>query len=206
MFKNMFKKEVYKLDKRNLQTKHKLRNALIVLMKQYDLSNIQVSMLVKQASCSRSTFYNHYDSIEDLLYGIIDDILEEFKIHIRNPYKHLKNVDFGNFSSNEVTLFEFIKNNRDLFSVLMKETKTLDLNRFIADTIEELYVEEYDFQLNNSKVDPKYFKIYAANGIAAIILRWMETGYKESSAYLTEQCIQVIKTAALGFTYIRNTE
>lgn len=193
------------MDRRNLQTKQKLRNALIALMKQYDLSDIQVSMLVKQASCSRSTFYNHYESVEELLYEMIDDVLEEFKIHIRNPYKHLKNINFDKFSNNQVTLFNFIKNNRELFSVLMKETKTLDLSRFIADTIEELYVEEYDFQLNNSKVDPKYFKIYAANGIAAIILRWMETGYKESSEYLTEQCIQLLKTAALGFTYIRNT-
>lgn len=193
------------MDKRYSQTKQKLSNALITLMQQYELCDIQVSMLVKEACCSRCTFYNHYDSVEELLFEMIDDILEEFKIHIRNPYKQLPNVEFSNFPNQNVTVFDFLKNNRALFDVLIKETKTLDLNRFIADTIEELYVEEYQFQLNNSKVDPKLFKIYAANGIAAIILRWMETGYKESSEFLTEQAIQLLKTSSTGFIYIQNT-
>lgn len=193
-----------KMDKRNLKSKQKLRNALISLMKEYELSEIQVSSLVKEAGCSRSTFYNYYDSVESLLFETIDETLEEIKIHIRNPYKHMKNIEFTKFPKENVTLFTYLKDNRDLFAVLMKESKLLDLNRFIADTIEELYVEEYDFLLNNSRVDPKLFKIYAANGITAIILRWMETGYKESPDLLVEQAIELLKTSSSGFIFTMN--
>ena len=191
------------MDKRIIQTKQKLRNALITLMHEHELKNIQVSALVKKASCSRSTFYNQYDSVEALLYEIIDDTLDEIKRQIRKPYLELTEIDFSKFPKEKVSLFYYLLNNRDLFHVLMKEAKMLDLNRFIADTIEELYVEEYNFHLNNGNVDPKLFKIYAANGIAAIILRWMETGYKESPELLADQAIELLKTSSLGFQQTR---
>lgn len=187
------------MDKRIIKTKLKLRNALITLMHEQDIKNIQVSTLVKKAGCSRSTFYNQYDSIEALLYEIIDDTLDEIKRQIRKPYEQLTEIDFFMFPKEDVSLFHYLKNNRDLFYVLMKEAKMLDLNRFIADTIEELYVEEYNFHLNNINVDPKLFKLYAANGIAAVILRWMETGYKEDPELLADQAIELLKTASLGF-------
>lgn len=187
------------MDKRIIETKQKLRNALITLMHDQELKNIQVCMLIKNAGCSRSTFYNHYDSVEGLLYELIDDTLDEIKRQIRKPYEQLPEIDFSLFPKEDVSLFYYLRNNRDLFHVLMKEAKTLDLSRYIADTIEELYVEEYNFHLNNSNVDPKLFNIYAANGISAIILRWMETGYKESPELLTDQAIELLKTASLGF-------
>lgn len=193
------------MDKRQLHTKEKLKKALIKLMQQHELDDIQVSMLVTEAGCSRATFYNHFSSIEELLYDIIDETLEEFKIHIRNPYKHLNLVEFTNFPKENVTLFHFLLENRDLFNVLMKESRTLDLSLFIGDTIEELYVEEYQFRLNNSKVNPRMFNLYAANGIAAIILRWMETGYKESPEYLAEQAIELLRTSSTGFIYTHNS-
>ena len=187
------------MDKRIIQTKQKIRDALISLMSEQELKNIQVSALVKNAGCSRSTFYNKYDSIEALLYEIIDDTLDEIKRQIRKPYEQLPEIDFSIFPKEDVSLFHYLRNNRDLFHVLMKEAKTLDLSRYIADTIEELYVEEYHFNLNNPNVDPKLFKIYAANGISAIILRWMETGYKASPELLADQAIELLKTASLGF-------
>lgn len=187
------------MDKRIRLTREKLRNALISLMHEQELKNIQVSMLVKEAGCTRSTFYNHYSSIEALLYDLIDDTLDEIKRQIRKPYRKLLEIDFTTFPKNDVSLFYYLRDHRDLFYVLMKEAKTLDLSRYIADTIEELYVEEYNFHLNNPNVDPKLFNIYAANGISAIILRWMETGYKEAPELLADQAIELLKTASLGF-------
>ncbi len=187
------------MDKRIRLTREKLRNALISLMHEQELKSIQVSMLVKEAGCTRSTFYNHYNSIEALLYDLIDDTLDEIKRQIRKPYMKLLEIDFATFPKNDVSLFYYLRDHRDLFYVLMKEAKTLDLSRYIADTIEELYVEEYNFHLNNPNVDPKLFNIYAANGISAIILRWMETGYKEAPELLADQAIELLKTASLGF-------
>jgi len=194
------KKEVMYMDKRIRLTKEKLRDALISLMHVYELKDISVSMLVKKAECTRSTFYNHFDSVQVLLYELIDDTLEEIKRQIRKPYENLDEIDFSIFPKKEVSLFYYLRNHQDLFHVLMKESKTFDLNRYIADTIEELYVEEYNFNLNNPNVDPKLFNIYAANGISAIILRWMETGYKEDPELLADQAIELLKTASLGFS------
>ena len=142
------------MDKRKIKTKLKLSNTLISLMQEQELKDIQVATLVKKAGCSRSTFYNNYDSIEALLYELIDDTLDEIKRQIRKPYEQLAEIDLSIFPKEEVSLFHFLRNNRHLFHVLMKEANTLDLSRYIADTIEELYVEEYKFHLNNPNVDP----------------------------------------------------
>ncbi|HWK21489.1 MAG TPA: TetR/AcrR family transcriptional regulator C-terminal domain-containing protein [Ureibacillus sp.] len=183
-------------------TKQNLSYALIKLMDNYEVENIQIEMLVKEANCTHATFNNQYDSVIELLYEIIDETLEEVKSKIRVPYLNMKEIDFAKFPKKEVILFDYLKEHQVLFDVLMKQRKLLDLNRFFADIIEELYVEEYQFHLNNTKVNPDMYKVYAANGIAAIIIRWMETGYNETPEYLVDQAIELLRTASLGFEQI----
>ena len=160
---------------------------------------IKVSEIIKVANVNRGTFYNHYDSKETLLYEIIDETLEEMKKQFRKPYEQLERVDFHAFPKVDISVFHFLREQSRLFNVLLKEATLFDLHHFIADTIEELYIEECLFKLNNDNVHKKWFYVYSANGMAAIIMRWIETGYVESPEAISIQTFELMKTCALGF-------
>ena len=161
--------------------------------------DITVSQIVQIANVTRGTFYNHYDSKEQLLFELIDETLEDMKVEIRKPYVQLEHVSFNMFPKNDISLFYYLKEKRELFQVLLNEAAYFDMHRFIADTIEEIYVEEYLFLLNNEDADEKWFNVYSANGIAAIIMRWIEMGYQETPEEIGSQAIELMRTCSFGF-------
>ena len=189
----------FTLDNRKEKSKNTLKNALITCMNLSSFRDITVSQIVQIANVTRGTFYNHYDSKEQLLFELIDETLDEIKKEIRKPYEQFEHVRFNMFPKNDISLFYYLKEKRKLFQVLLKEAAYFDMHRFIADTIEEIYVEEYLFVLNNADANDKWFNVYSANGIAAIIMRWIEMDYQETPEEIGSQAIELMRTCSLGF-------
>lgn len=63
---------------RSIRAKKAFREALIDLLKESPFDQITISDLSKKAGYSRFTFYNHFESKQDLLYKIIDKRLDQF--------------------------------------------------------------------------------------------------------------------------------
>lgn len=62
-------------DRRQIKTKRAIRDALITLMEDKDISQITIRELSDCADINRKTFYAHYNSVEDVLDEIEDNIL-----------------------------------------------------------------------------------------------------------------------------------
>lgn len=187
------------MDTRVERSKAKIKQALIKCMLNQSFHDIKVKDIVAKSGCNRGTFYNHFDSKETLLFEIIEGTLEEMKRQIRVPYKQLSHIDFNRFPKQDISLFNYLHENSDLFQALIKEAAHFDMHRIIADTIEEIFIEEYDFELNNANTDTKWYYVYCSNGIAAVIMRWIETGYIEPAEQVANQAIELMKTYAIGF-------
>lgn len=56
--------------------------------------NITVEQICQYARCSRSTFYSHYDSKENVLKEIIDGYMNQFNAYAKKRFK--ENTDFKN--------------------------------------------------------------------------------------------------------------
>lgn len=70
------------MDKRkeaNLRVKSGITMALFSLMHQKSFSDITISEIIRTAGVARVSFYRNYDSKEDVLLTLIEDILEEFR-------------------------------------------------------------------------------------------------------------------------------
>lgn len=70
------------MDKRkeaNLRVKSSITMALFSLMHQKSFSDITISEIIRTAGVARVSFYRNYDSKEDVLLTLIEDILEEFR-------------------------------------------------------------------------------------------------------------------------------
>ena len=70
------------MDKRkeaNLKVRRAITDALFSLMKESELSRISIAEIIRKASVARVSFYRNYDSKEDVLTGLVRDILDEFR-------------------------------------------------------------------------------------------------------------------------------
>lgn len=64
-----------KTDRRTLYTQNVIKDALLELAKEKPYVKISVAALCHQADISRSTFYLHYDNMDEVLDAVIDDAL-----------------------------------------------------------------------------------------------------------------------------------
>lgn len=69
------------MDKRkeaNLRVKGHIARALLELMHKKSFSHITISELIQTAGVARVSFYRNYDSKEDVLITLIEDVLEQY--------------------------------------------------------------------------------------------------------------------------------
>ena len=70
-------------DKRTIRTREQIAGAFYALMKEKDPADIQVAELCREAGINRSTFYDHYKSVEELQRALLREIIEENKSFFR---------------------------------------------------------------------------------------------------------------------------
>lgn len=70
------------MDKRkeaNIRVKTNITKALFQLMHEKSFSDITITELIRVAGVARVSFYRNYESKEDVLLTLIDDVLEQFQ-------------------------------------------------------------------------------------------------------------------------------
>ena len=98
--------KVKKINKSSVQTDEIIKESLaIILNEKNDLNNITVTDLIKKAGISRSSFYTHYTSINDLVESIQNQTLEVLSSNMPN----FNNIDdIYNYIDK---IFEILKDN-----------------------------------------------------------------------------------------------
>ena len=79
-----------KTDLRTLRTQSWLHNALRELMNEKPYEKIRVGEITKRAQVSRQTFYLHYESKDDLLVSLFDDVFVHFRTELRKKLRNPK--------------------------------------------------------------------------------------------------------------------
>ena len=154
--------------------------ALITLLEQKDFEYITVKEICTKAGFNRSTFYLHYESIEDLLNETLKYVVNKLITHFdKNPEEFIKKIETSNKEDlifiNEEYLkpyLEFIKANKKVFiaafknpTVMKAKEAYLSLEKFILNPILDKYCVPH-----NKK---RYLLQFYVNGIMAIIREWI---------------------------------
>ncbi len=174
-----------KEDLRVIKTKEKLTKALVQLLKEKQIQNIKVSELCDLASVSRATFYNNFDTIDDVfVYYVtkfefpIDDILS----------KEVDAVDFSKPDSVSNAWKDYIfpiiaqleDKKDDLFEILTKQSMNGDFYLAVQDVMTQLsrrllavYKKKYDIDVPN-----EIAVRYTAGGLTDLLLYLVMSGDK----------------------------
>lgn len=157
-----------KRKKANIRVKGQITKALFQLMHEKSFSDITITELIQTAGVARVSFYRNYESKEDVLLTLINDVLEQFR----------ETVD-----SNEPDYYTY-DNIRRSFSFFRKYGDfLLDLYRFGYGSIllERLnrFHEEVAGTMPNSSIER--YKLYMYIGaLFNTAVTWVQNGAKES--------------------------
>lgn len=120
-------------DLRYVQCEQLIKDAFIELIEEKGYSNITIKELSKRAVINRKTFYNHYETLDDLLRNItrtgIDALFEGVIQDEENKYSQEE------FNKKITTLLKNVTKNKRLITVFINDNSSQELIRQFGEQI-----------------------------------------------------------------------
>lgn len=161
--------------------------ALIILLEQKDIDYITVKEICEKAGVNRSTFYLHYDTIDDLLNETLDYIVKKLINHFNKEPKEFI-LSLNTLDKKDLVLIneeylrpylEFIKENKKVFIAAFKNPVVMKANEAYSGLEEHIFnpiLDKYRIP-DNKKI---YILQFYVSGIVAIIKEWTINDCKDS--------------------------
>ena len=182
-----------KSESKYFNTATKMDLALISLLKKKPFEFITVSEICKAAGVNRSTFYLHYETIDDLLNEttryLLDDFLAQFTTNKTAAVLNLSgcNLDQLFFICDKylTPYLSYIRDNKEAFHTVILHNKTLgfeDVYKRMFENIFSPILDRFHYPIDIRQ----YVMMYYLNGINAIILEWLRCGCDKSIKEVSE--------------------
>ena len=169
-------------DLRIVKTRTNIKNSLIDLLAEKNVSKITVTELAEKAMINRKTFYRHYhtvqDVVDDINYDIINDVISHAKKSDRDGNNLVNQLNFIGISivENKEQINKILKNSPEVFG----SGRSVELlKRFIEVSIRPVL----NFK-NETKL--KYLVEFVVSGFISVYVRWFNDGCAESSEKLAD--------------------
>ncbi len=153
---------------------------LILLLEKKDFEFITIKEICAKAGVNRSTFYFHYENINDLIKECDNYLNEKFI----DKYKGKEELNIKTISLNDLYLVDdkflipylnFVKENKTFYRVVCKNTGifgTVDqFNKLTKTTLMPIINR---FGINEN--DGKYYLEFFIKGIIAVVMKWVDSG------------------------------
>lgn len=182
-----------------------MNQALIELLNKKDFEFITVKEICKKAGVNRSTFYLHYETLQDLLEECVENSNKKFIIYFnKNPKQFFEKIK--NCSNEDLILITpeylspyltYIKENKVIHQVAVKHAHIMNsVEKFNA-------LNKHVFMpiFNRLGIDEKtghYMIAYYLHGITAIINEWIKNGCKDEIEYIEKIIIKCVRPFGKG--------
>lgn len=164
-----------------------MNEALIQLLENKDLEYITVKEICGKAGVNRSTFYLHYETIDDLMNEVIENIDKCFFSY----FKHNADDLVGQISKSDLKdlifitsdflqpYLTFIKEHKQIFRASFRNPKVMQVDiRF--GNMKKYVIEPIMSRFSISDEDKQYLISYYIHGIMAIIKEWVMLDCQDS--------------------------
>ena len=188
----MYNKYMDKRQEKSIQTIYESFTSLIN-KKKYD--DITIQDILNEGHISRSTFYAHFKTKDELLLKISGNIFDHVFSH------SLKEEKTHDFSSDDILdykhlithIFYHLKDEKELISGILSSSASIlfldgfkkHLNKFM-----DAYLNNYPY---DKQIPIKLLKIMMVNNFISIIQYWKENKFKDTPEELTEYFIDTFK-------------
>ena len=168
-----------KNENKYFNTAKKMNDALIKLLETKDYEYITIKEICRIASVNRSTFYLHYENMNDLLEETIGSLNSSFNSHFKSKENEntiifkdsLEDLLLIN-DENLIPYLNFIKENKNIYKVLKNHPQLFNANKTYEQTFRKLFVPI----MNRFGLDEKWHKYlmdFYISGLTSIVLDWV---------------------------------
>lgn len=188
-----------KNESKYFNTAIKMDTAFLQLLEKKDFSYITVKEICEKAEVHRSTFYLHYETLEDLLSESMEYMNEQFLAYMK------QDTDIFMTSILECPLSElylitskyltpylcYIREHKRLFLTAIKNAKVLRLD----ESYDKMFQFVFTPILERYQVSPenrKYIMLFYVQGVMAIITQWLQDDCKDTIEHIIsviQQCV-----------------
>ena len=163
------------------QSKQKIANALLAVLRQYDYKEITITQLAQEAKLSRKTFYRLFTDKEDVLSYLFENLYIEC-------FEQIKSQHTQHYWDIVQCYFDFWEE-RKSFLLLFKQSHLLSV-LFDGAYKYSFSIFEYIRSKNVAEhlaLQLPYLLAYSVGGMHSILLKWVENDMTVPSRILIEQ-------------------
>ena len=172
-----------------------MNEALLILLETKEYEFITIKEICEKAGVNRSTFYLHYESLDDLLEETITNtnikFQDAFDNKTINPISLSKEELFFIKEEELMPYLNFVKENKRIYKLMFKYSYIfkgeVQLKRFYDDLF-SIVLDKYGV----AKQERDYVFAYYTNGIVSIIQKWLENDCNEDISFITNLMIKLI--------------
>lgn len=169
-------------DLRARATRNIIRQSYLELLQ--DSKKITVTEICKKAGISRTTFYNHYEYIED----ITDEITREYtdnlrKLIIRSEHDARRIIK---------KILTDLKNS-DAYQLEFAVDKSSIIDQKISMMVDDLLSEQFHkMYISDDENMLRMISAYIGSGINAVISFWIDSGFHNSVDEVTDLLVSLL--------------
>ncbi len=195
MLDNAYEKVIFmsssKLDRRKKYTQMVLKDSLMQLLKEKQISSITVKEICEWADINRSTFYSHFTDQFDLLDKIENELIDDMA-----GYLHQCNFENDQDDLQMIEkLLEYFASKHEVCQTLLNEkVDTTFQNKFAQD----IFMKNWKADKQLSKEMSMYLSIFTISGSIYTIKSWLNQGMDKSPKEMAEIINHVIKNGLNG--------
>lgn len=185
-----------KSESKYFHTAARMDNALLELLEQKEFAYITVKEICERAGVNRSTFYLHYETIDDLLSESVAYMHEQFRAYFNHdpgvfvtklrtcPMEELRLV-----TPEYLTPYlRYIREHKRLFQAAVEHPAALRAD----DTYERMFRHVFTPILERHRIpeqDRKYLMAFYIQGLIAVVTEWLKQDCRDP----VERIIEIIE-------------
>ena len=166
-------------NRRVRMTRRLMKDAMLELLEQEELSNISVTALCERADVHRSTFYKYYTDPADLFREIEQDFVDQIPL----PPHVLDQKSEKQLLASTTGFFDYVKENKRTFRVLFSEAVESGFSTRLVARLCSRYIT---FIENDDEKTADYIRLYIASGTVGMLREWVLSDFNLSSRQIAE--------------------
>lgn len=173
------------VDRRIQRTRQLLQNALSELILEKGYEKVTVQDLIDRANVGRSTFYAHFESLDQLLLSGFEPLRAQFEDFLSGT-----KFDLESPWALSLTMFQQVQKQQGGYITLTHVQKFL--YGYLLDHLKA------SLPKRNKKIPPELLAHYIASSFIALLTWWIDNGYPLSAETMNEYYRQLVEPGTMA--------